>query len=77
MILAFARAGFVIAPILRHLDLPATVTLGLPSILLVTAAALAEAQDKVPRMVRSWSWLGDSSYAIYLFHMLVIWHVTD
>lgn len=72
--LAMAVLGFAIAPVLHHGGHPATLTLGLPSIALVAWAALAEAQGRVPRAVRAWSWLGDSSYALYLVHILVMWH---
>lgn len=72
--LALAAVGFALAPVLHHQRVPAVVSLGLPAIALVAAAALAEAQGRVPRLVRAWSWLGDSSYALYLVHVLVMWH---
>ncbi len=69
-----AVMGFALAPVLHHRGYPATLSLGLPSIALVASAALAEAKGRVPRFVRTWAWLGDSSYALYLVHILVIWH---
>ncbi|WP_347313196.1 acyltransferase family protein [Defluviimonas sp. SAOS-178_SWC] len=74
---AIAILGFAVAPIPHHQGVPPTLTLGLPSIMLVVAAALAEAQGRVPRFVRTWAWLGDSSYALYLVHTLVIWHAAS
>lgn len=72
-----AILGFAVAPILHHLRFPATLALGLPSVALVAAAAIAEARGSVPRSVTNWAWLGDSSYALYLIHTLVIWHAAE
>lgn len=72
---AISVLGFAAAPYLHHQRFPATLTLGLPSIMLVAAAAIVEAQGRVPLLVRRWAWLGDSSYALYLVHTLIIWHM--
>lgn len=73
-LLILSALGFALSAMAMRRGVPATLALGLPSILVVAAAALAERQGRVPRFVRDWSWLGDSSYALYLAHMLVILH---
>jgi exopolysaccharide production protein ExoZ len=45
---------------------------GIPSALLITGSVFRERAGGVPRPVQGLSFLGDSSYSLYLLHLLVI-----
>lgn len=72
--LAISLMGFVAAPALNGYGLPMVVTLGLPSIFMVAACVIAETRASAPRVISALAWLGESSYALYLIHSLVLWH---
>ena len=52
--------------------LPSVIAWGIPSTLLVLGVVCLEAQQGTSAAVRRIGWLGDSSYALYLIHILVI-----
>lgn len=72
--LVLALVGFALAPVLRKSGLPDVMTLGLPSVLMVAVAVLAERAGKVPVWIMRSSFLGNGSYVLYLIHVLVIYH---
>lgn len=67
-----AAIGFVLIPFLSVYNLPNILLLGLPSALIVACAVFAEKLNLVPNIVRKLSFLGDSSYSLYLIHMLAM-----
>ena len=52
--------------------LPSLLTWGVPSALLVGGLVLIESNGQLPSFIRRWSFLGDSSYSLYLLHVLLI-----
>jgi exopolysaccharide production protein ExoZ len=64
--------GFVGGAIVGYTRLPAVLMWGIPSILLVAGFVFKERTGKTPSLVLKFSWLGDSSYSLYLLHVLLI-----
>ena len=52
--------------------LPSMLSWGIPSALLITGSVFRERAGGVTRAVRRLSFLGDSSYSLYLLHLLII-----
>jgi exopolysaccharide production protein ExoZ len=52
--------------------LPSMLTWGVPSALLVGGVVFVESNGKLPSFIQRWSFLGDSSYSLYLLHVLLI-----
>lgn len=52
--------------------LPTVLTWGIPSALLIAGSVFKERGGSLPRFVQSCGWLGDSSYSLYLLHILLI-----
>ena len=69
LLLALAIAGFS-AGLFIHL--PSAITWGIPSALLVTGFVFKESNGRIPSFVKKWSFLGDSSYSLYLLHIVLI-----
>jgi len=61
-------AGFV----LGFSRLPSMLTWGVPSALLVGGLVFIESNAKLPSLIQRWSFLGDSSYSLYLLHVVLI-----
>ena len=62
----------VLSPTVRATGLPPMVAFGPAAILLVIAAVAADLSGRVHRTILWFSSLGDSSYALYLSHILVM-----
>jgi len=65
-------AALAAVPLLRPFSIPDIILLGVPSLLLVWGAVFSEQLPTGGKFVRHLSFLGDSSYSVYLFHMLVL-----
>lgn len=65
-------AGFLAGLAFGYSRVPFVFSWGLPSILLIAGIVFAEIEWRMPRIVRSLSFLGDSSYSLYLLHTLLI-----
>ena len=72
LLIILSVVGFSLSSIPGSEKIPSAIRWGVPSALIVAAFALSELQGKLPRWVSRWSFLGDSSYSLYLLHMLVI-----
>ena len=51
---------------------PALLTWGLPSGLLVAGLVFKERNGCIPRLIKKYSFMGDSSYSLYLLHIVLI-----
>lgn len=72
LLLLLALIAFLVYPFVEYSDLPKVMTLGGPSFIIVVACVLSERAGKVPKIIKRLSFLGDSSYSLYLIHILVI-----
>lgn len=72
LLLVGALVGFALIPFLHAMGWPKLISLGVPGTLAVAWAVLSEKMDMIPRFVRRLSFLGDSSYSLYLIHILVM-----
>ncbi|MGJ8584716.1 MAG: acyltransferase family protein [Marinosulfonomonas sp.] len=72
LLLIGALIGFAMIPFLAALGWPKLISLGVPGALAVAWAVLAEKMGMIPVFVRKLSFLGDSSYSLYLIHILVM-----
>ena len=54
------------------IHLPSAITWGIPSVLLVAGFVFKEDNGRIPLFVKKWSFLGDSSYSLYLLHIVLI-----
>lgn len=72
--IAGALAGFAGGLVWGYDRLPSAIIWGIPSALLIAGAVVLEQRQRINRfsLVRRFSWLGDSSYSLYLFHILLI-----
>lgn len=52
--------------------LPSVLIWGVPSSLLITGSVFRERAGKLPDLINGASYLGDSSYSLYLMHLLMI-----
>jgi exopolysaccharide production protein ExoZ len=71
-VLATAILLFMFAPTFQKFGIPDVVGFGVPSFLLVVVAVASERTAKIRATIARFAWLGDSSYAVYLVHVLVI-----
>jgi len=63
---------FIAGLVFGYARLPAVVVWGIPSMLLVAGFVFNERNGRISKLVQRWSWLGDSSYSLYLLHILLI-----
>lgn len=70
--IACGLVGFCFGFALGYQRLPALLTWGVPSTLLVAGAVFQEVQARAPPRLYRIAWLGDSSYSLYLLHVLLI-----
>ena len=68
--LLLAIAGFVAGFAFGHL--PSVIKWGAPSALLIAGVVFMEINGRIPPVIINWSFLGDSSYSLYLLHVLLI-----
>jgi exopolysaccharide production protein ExoZ len=71
-LLVIALAGFVGSFAFGYNRLPTVLTLGVPSALLIAGSVFKERCGNLPRLAQRLSFLGDSSYSLYLTHWLLI-----
>lgn len=72
MLLMTAFASFIGGVAFGYESLPSVVTWGIPSALLVAGLVFRERNGKVPFLIRKYSFLGNSSYSLYLIHVVLI-----
>lgn len=72
ILLVAALTGLALAPLLYRADLPALLYFGLPGALIVAWAVVAENCGHFGPVMLRLARLGDSSYALYLIHILVM-----
>ncbi len=72
MMLYAAIAAFLASLGYGYHRLPSMLSWGVPSALLITGSVFRERVGGVTRAVQRLSFLGDSSYSLYLLHLLVI-----
>jgi exopolysaccharide production protein ExoZ len=72
LMLALAFAGFLAGIIFGFNRLPAVLMWGVPSALLVAGSVFSELNGRIPTLIRKYSFLGDSSYSLYLIHVVLI-----
>jgi len=70
-LIVLALALFVISIPLGYNRLPTVLTWGVPSALLIAGSVFKERGGNLPSFVRRCSFLGDSSYSLYLLHILL------
>ena len=63
---------FVAGALMDYRTVPLSVVWGVPSILLVAGCLIVEQAGPLPKRLRQASHLGDSSYVLYLIHILFI-----
>jgi exopolysaccharide production protein ExoZ len=63
---------FLVGIVVGYQRLPSALMWGIPSALIVGGAVFQEVSGRAPSLVRRLAWLGDSSYSLYLLHVLVI-----
>jgi len=73
VLLTFALAGFVAGIYFGfYTRLSSVVTRGIPSALLVAGLVFKEKNGRLPLLMNKYSFLGDSSYSLYLLHVVLI-----
>jgi exopolysaccharide production protein ExoZ len=72
VLLALALAGFLAGIAFGYTRLPSAVTWGVPSALLLAGLVFRESNGCVPFVIKNCSFLGDSSYSLYLLHIVLI-----
>jgi exopolysaccharide production protein ExoZ len=77
LMLVFAFAGFLAGILFGftgvvHAHLPSAVTWGIPSALLVASLVFRERNGHVTSSIKNLSFFGDSSYSLYLLHIVLI-----
>jgi exopolysaccharide production protein ExoZ len=70
LMLALSAVGFIVGVGFTHL--PSIITWGIPSALLVAGFVFKESNGRVPSLIKKCSFLGDSSYSLYLLHIMLI-----
>ncbi len=70
--LVASGAGFLAGPMFGFSHLPSALTWGVPSALLVGGLVFREKNGSIPIFIRRCSFLGDSSYSLYLLHVVLI-----
>jgi exopolysaccharide production protein ExoZ len=64
--------GFAVGLMIGYSRYPSTLMWALPSALLVAGLVFKEFGAHSPRLIRAISFLGDSSYSLYLLHVMLI-----
>jgi exopolysaccharide production protein ExoZ len=72
LMLALAVAGFFAGIVFGLNGLPYSLTWGIPSALLVAGLVFREKNGRIPFLMKKLSFLGDSSYSLYLLHIVLI-----
>jgi exopolysaccharide production protein ExoZ len=72
VLVALAIVWFMSGILFGLKRLPAVLMWGGPSAMLVAGAVFAEGNRQIPSLIRKLSFLGDSSYSLYLMHVLLI-----
>lgn len=72
VLVAFAIVCFLAGVLFGLKRIPAVLMWGGPSAMLVAGAVYAESNNQIPLLIRKLSFLGDSSYSLYLIHILLI-----
>lgn len=72
ILLFFALAAFLGSFAYGYNRLPSILSWGVPSALLIVGSVFGERASDLPRTVQRLSFLGDSSYSLYLLHLLII-----
>jgi exopolysaccharide production protein ExoZ len=67
-----ALAGFLSSYLIGYERFPSVIVWGIPSAALVAGLAFAEKNGQIFGWIRKCSFLGDSSYSLYLIHILLI-----
>ena len=67
-----ALCGFLAGIFFGFHRLPSVVTWGVPSALLVAGLVFSESNGYVPQLIKKFAPLGDSSYSLYLLHVLLL-----
>jgi exopolysaccharide production protein ExoZ len=61
-------AGYAVGVWVGYSRLPSLIMWGLPSAALILGAVMLESSSRLPTWIKTFSWLGDSSYSLYLLH---------
>ena len=69
---ALGVVAFLAGMVFGYDRLPSVLTWGIPSALLIGGSVFCERNGHLPNFVGKWSFLGDSSYSLYLLHVLLI-----
>ena len=72
LMLLLAAAVFGAGIAFGYTLLPSALTWGVPSALLVAGLVFRESNGSVPSLIKKLSFLGDSSYSLYLLHVALI-----
>ena len=64
--------GFLAGIIFGFHRLPSVITWGVPSALLVAGLVFSESNGYLPQLIKKCAPLGDSSYSLYLLHVLLL-----
>jgi len=64
--------GLALVPFVKPYNVPDIIMLGVPATLIVAWAVVREKLGNTPIIVRKLAFLGDSSYSLYLIHILVM-----
>ena len=70
--LAASGAAFFVGCAFGYARLPSAIMWGIPSALAVAGFVYRERNGQLFGLIRRWSWLGDSSYSLYLLHVLLV-----
>jgi exopolysaccharide production protein ExoZ len=65
-------AGFAIGLLAGYSRFPSTLVWAFPSALLVAGLVFKEFGGQSPKLIRAISFLGDSSYSLYLLHIMLV-----
>ena len=72
LLLLLGLTGFIAGIIFGFARLPSVLAWGAPSALLVGGSVFIERNGRIPTLIRKCAFLGDSSYSLYLIHVLLI-----
>jgi len=70
MMLVLAITGFLAGYSFNHF--PSVITWGIPSAFLVAGFVFKERNGRIPFLIKKCAFLGDSSYSLYLLHIVLI-----
>jgi exopolysaccharide production protein ExoZ len=72
LLLLLGLTGFMAGIIFGFARLPSVLTWGAPSAFLVGGCVFIERNGHIPTLIRKCAFLGDSSYSLYLIHVVLI-----